>query len=78
MCGVGPEGKKCLWLFARDYLQLPAFPIDRHVERFVKEVGLKRDEWYIIKLCRMAGLDPSKINRSLFLAKAENQSFSGS
>jgi hypothetical protein len=78
MCGVGPEGKKCLWLFARDHLHLPAFPIDRHVERFLKEVGLKRNEWHIINMCHKAGLNPSEINRSLFLARAENHNFSRS
>ncbi len=77
MCGVGPEGRKCLWLFARDFLGLPSFPIDRHVERALDEVGLpKKDVWYIIKLCHKAGMDPSALNRSLFLAKSENYDWS--
>lgn len=77
MCGVGPEGRKCLWLFARDFLGLPSFPIDRHVERALEEVDLpKKDAWYIIELCHKAGMDPSALNRSLFLAKAENYDWS--
>lgn len=77
MCGIGPEGRKCLWLFARDFLGLPSFPIDRHVERALDEVGLpKKDVWYIIELCHKAGMDPSALNRSLFLAKSENYDWS--
>lgn len=77
MCGVGYEGRKCLWLFTRDFLGLPSFPIDRHVERALAEVGLpKKDVWYIIELCHKAGMDPSALNRSLFLSKAENYDWS--
>jgi len=77
MCGVGPEGRKCLWLFARDFLCLPSFPIDRHVKKALAEVDLPTtDSWYIIELCHKAGMDPSALNRSLFLSKSENYDWS--
>lgn len=76
MCGVGENGSKVLWMFARDFLKLPSFPIDRHVERALDEVGLPKSSWYIVELCKIAKVDPSDLNRRLFVAKAENEDWS--
>lgn len=76
LCGANPKGTKVLWLFIRDFLKLPAFPIDRHVRRKLKEYKLPLDPIYIIGLCQDAGIDPNALNRSLFLG--ENPDFSKS
>jgi len=55
---------KVLDLFVRDYLKLPSFPIDRHVERVLKENGFPVNEKYMIDLCKQAELDPSHVARA--------------
>lgn len=54
---------KVLDLFARDYLKTISFPIDRHVERMLKENEFPVNEKYMIELCQAAGLNPSRIAR---------------
>lgn len=76
LCGANSKGTKVLWLFIRDFLKLPAFPIDRHVRRKLKEYKLPIDPIYIIGLCQKAGIDSNALNRSLFLGK--NPDFSKS
>ncbi len=77
MCGVNNKGTKVLWLFVRDFLKLPAFPIDRHVRRKLREYKLPyNDPLYIIDLCQKVGIDPNKLNRALFTGK--NSDFSHS
>lgn len=76
LCGSNPNGTKVLWLFVRDYMKLPAFPIDRHVRRKLKEFKLPCDPLYIIDLCQKVGIDPNKLNRALFAGK--NPDFSKS
>lgn len=76
MCGVGEKGSKVLWMFARDYLKLPSFPIDRHIGRALAEVGLPKNPWYVVELCNIAEVDPNDLNRRLFVAKAENEDWS--
>lgn len=65
---VHPDGlgSKVLWMFARDYLQIPAFPIDRHVKRFLIEHKLPRDPWKMTQLCLDCGIDPNDFNRRIF------------
>ncbi|TPG59981.1 hypothetical protein [Ewingella americana] len=60
-----PQGSKVLWLFVRDYLKLPAFPIDRHVARRLVEFGLPQNEWMLIDICLVMGLDPRKVAKRL-------------
>lgn len=55
---------KILDLYARDYLKVPSFPIDRHVERVLKENGFPVDEKYMIDLCKQAGLNVSHVARA--------------
>lgn len=63
------KGSKVLWMFARDSLNIPAFPIDRWVRRKLNELRLPEDPWYITKLCLEADVDPNSLNRSFFLSK---------
>jgi len=54
---------KVLDLFIRDYLKLPSFPIDRHVERELRRNGFPVSEKYMINLCKEAELDVSYVAR---------------
>lgn len=76
MCEHPGKGTKVLWLFVRDYLGLPAFPIDRHVEDFLKKLELPTNPWYITHLCRDVGIDPNALNRYIFFSKSTNLSWS--
>jgi len=55
---------KVLDLYARDYLKVTSFPIDRHVERILKENGFPINEQYMINLCKDAGLNVSHVARA--------------
>jgi hypothetical protein len=66
MCGVKERGTKVLWMFARDFLGFPAFPIDRHVRRQLKARNLPLDPWYISRACVAGGLPAGMLNRSMF------------
>lgn len=70
LCGR-PEGTKVLWLFVRDFLKLPAFPIDRWVRRNLQTLGLPADPWYLIAACQEAGVNPNKVARLLFAGEKE-------
>jgi hypothetical protein len=76
MCEHKGNGTKVLWLFVRDYLELPAFPIDRHVEDFLKKLGLPINPWYITDLCMHVNIDPGALNRYIFFSKSTNFSWS--
>lgn len=65
-CGTKENGTKVLWMFARDYLHLPAFPIDRWVKRSLERFGLPCDSWTMTNLCIEAGVNPNRLNRALF------------
>lgn len=56
-----PKGSKVLSLFCRDALRIPAFPIDRHVKRYLIKHKLPTNENSMIKLCMDANLDPCHI-----------------
>jgi len=60
-CGTGYA--KTLSLFARDYLDVPAFPIDRHCRRGLIAAGLPVDEQALLKLCTESGVDASSVAR---------------
>lgn len=66
MCGKKVDGTKVLWLFVRDFLKLPAFPIDRWVKRNLQSLGLPLGSWTMIKICQDLEIDPNKINRLFF------------
>jgi len=69
MCGTTKNGTKVLWMFVRDYLQFPAFPIDRWIKRALEEHNLPQNSWYITEACIEAGVDPNRLNRALFSGK---------
>jgi len=66
MCGVSKQGTKVLWLFIRDCLQLPAFPVDRWVCRNLQKHGLPPKAWYMTQACILADVNPNEFNRALF------------
>jgi len=66
MCGKGPDGTKVLWMFVRDFLQLPAFPIDQHISKKLNEYVLPCNPWQMIRLCQKAIINPNELNRRLF------------
>lgn len=67
MCGVSKEGTKTLWLFLRDVLGIPAFPVDRRVRRVLRASGLPTDSWVITRLCEKAGVRTNDLARACFV-----------
>lgn len=65
-CGTKPDGAKVLWMFARDFLGIPSFPIDRWIDRTLVHYNLPRSSWYMTKLCIEAEVDPNILNRKIF------------
>ena len=66
---VPAKGTKVLWLWIRDFLNLPAFPIDRWVKRNLDAYALPADSWYLTQACLLAGVDPNPLARSFFTAR---------
>lgn len=66
MCGVSENGTKVLWLFIRDHLNLPAFPIDRWVARNLDKKGLPKNSWEMVDLCEQANVNPNVLSRYFF------------
>jgi len=64
-----PKGTKVLWLFVRDFLLLPGFPIDRWVARNLKKHKLPEDAWYITRACIKAEVSSNILNRVFFLKR---------
>lgn len=62
---IGAQSK-VLSLFARDCLKIAAFPIDRHVERWLKKYDLPVDEIKLLKLCMKADLNPREVAVAFF------------
>lgn len=67
MCGVSKKGTKTLWLFLRDVLGIPAFPIDRRVRRVLQANSLPTDSWVITRLCEEAGVRTNDLARACFI-----------
>jgi len=67
MCGVSAKGTKTLWLFLRDVLAIPAFPVDRRVRRVLRAHGLPTDSWVITRLCQKAGVCTNDLARACFV-----------
>jgi endonuclease III len=66
MSGVPEKGTKVLWLFARDFLQVPAFPIDRHVKRILAQYALPADSWKMTLICEQAEINTNQLARAFF------------
>jgi hypothetical protein len=60
-----PKGTKTLSLFCRDALNIPSFPIDRWVQRWLEHHRLPVDEEWMISACTQIGFDPSALNRGI-------------
>lgn len=65
-CGTSKKGAKVLWMFARDYLNIPAFPIDRHVKRTLEQHKLPVCPYKMVDLCLQAEVSPNILNRKMF------------
>jgi hypothetical protein len=63
-CGR-PQGTKVLSLYKRDYIGVPAFPVDRHVRRTLQGLGLPMKEQDLLELFEQAGVDPTPVARML-------------
>lgn len=69
-CGGKPDkGPKVVWMFARDFLKIPAFPIDRHVGRFLRANDLPIDSRRMVDLCLAARVNPSDFARRIFIGE---------
>lgn len=67
---------KVVALFARDYLFIPCFPVDRHVRRWLDERGLPRRPRDVVQLFTNIGIgNPSGYSRAIFNSKAQNPLF---
>jgi hypothetical protein len=69
VCGTKKCGSKVLWMFARDFLEIPAFPIDRWVRRTLVEFRLPTDSFEMTRLCLKENVNPNVLNRSIFPGK---------
>lgn len=67
--GCPPSGYKVIWMFARDFLEIPAFPIDRHVKRVLLANNLPIDSRKMVELCLEANVSPNVLNRKFFSGK---------
>jgi len=64
-CGLTKKGATPLWVFARDYLNIPSFPIDKNIKKILEKNKLPTCPWKIIYLCQEANIDPNSLNRKL-------------
>lgn len=64
---------KVLWLFLRDFLSIPAFPIDRHIKQFLKKHHLPNDPWEMRRLCIAVGVDASSFNRGIIFKEGSGE-----
>lgn len=60
------KGTKTLWLFTRDFMNGPSFPIDRHVTKKLQEYNLPLDSHYMTRACVAAKIDGNELNRAFF------------
>lgn len=69
---MGGKVTKVTSLFARDYLKLNCFPIDRHVRRWLVKHNLPTNELEIIKLGRKNKINIREYARAIFQEAANN------
>ena len=63
---------KTIALFARDYLGLNCFPVDRHVKAWCETHGIRAKPSTVMALCSDAGIRPGDLSRAIFASKSEN------
>lgn len=66
-CGASKNGSKVLWMFARDYLGIPSFPIDPWLKKSLEKYNLPVNPWEMTELCLEAEVCPNILNRKMFL-----------
>lgn len=66
-CGARKKGSKALWMFARDYLNIPSFPIDKITKITLEKYKLPVCPWEMVELCQEAEVSPNALNRKMFL-----------
>lgn len=66
---------KVVQLFARDYMFIQCFPVDRHVRRWLEERKLPNRSDKVVMLFKELGLNPSGYSRAIFNNKAANATF---
>lgn len=66
---------KVLAMYVRDYLNMPAFPIDRHVHEWLCAHELPHSECAILDLCFEAGINANSLNRNIFGSFSSNPIF---
>jgi hypothetical protein len=71
-CGCSKKGSNVLWMFARDYLNIPSFPIDREVKKALEKNNLPVCSWEMTKLCLEAEVSPNILSRKIFLGSNHN------
>jgi hypothetical protein len=76
MLGTQKRTCKSAWLFVRDYLELPAFAIDRHVRRHLIDNGLPLNHDRMLALCKVVGTNPNNLARRMFATAATNPDWS--
>ena len=62
---------KVVSLYARDFLLIPAFPVDRHVRRILQANDLPTREGELVSLCMRHQLNPCSISRAFFYGSVE-------
>lgn len=65
-CGASKKNAKSLWIFSRDYLKLPSFPINKEIRKTLKTNKLPDCPFEIIDLCQKANIDPNNLNRKMY------------
>lgn len=71
--GGDRRGSKVLWLFLRDFIRIPAFPIDRHIKRFLQRQDLPVNSWRMMDLCIEAGVDAGLFNRGIIFSSTQEE-----
>lgn len=69
------KSPKVVALFARDYLFIPCFPVDRHVRKWLIDRGLPHKASAVSALFKELKLNPSGYSRAIFNSKARNPEF---
>jgi hypothetical protein len=69
------KAPKVVQLFARDYLFIDCFPVDRHVREWLKERKLPTNPAKVMRLFKELGRHASGYSRAIFNSKAENATF---
>lgn len=65
-CGASKNNAKSLWVFARDFLNIPAFAINKDIKKTLRINSLPLCPYSIIDLCEKANINPNNLNRKMY------------